>query len=130
MIRFLERNGYDVSYISGVDTDRSGALLDATTRRSCPSATTSTGPATSARTSRRPATPASTSMFFTGNEVYWKTRCGAQRRRLATRAYRTLVCYKETWDNAKIDPSPEWTGTWRDPRFAPPTEAEAVPRTA
>ena len=27
MWQYLERNGYDVSYISGVDTDRSGALL-------------------------------------------------------------------------------------------------------
>ncbi len=24
MVRFLEQNGYDVSYISGLDTDRSG----------------------------------------------------------------------------------------------------------
>jgi len=24
-----------------------------------------------------------------------------------------MVCYKETLANAKIDPSPEWTGTWR-----------------
>ena len=27
MVRFLERNGYDVSYIAGVDTDRRGNLL-------------------------------------------------------------------------------------------------------
>ena len=27
MVRYLERNGYDLSYIAGVDTDRSGALL-------------------------------------------------------------------------------------------------------
>ncbi len=27
MIRFLERNGYDVSYTTGVDTDRRGALI-------------------------------------------------------------------------------------------------------
>lgn len=27
MVRYLEQNGYDVTYISGVDTDRSGALL-------------------------------------------------------------------------------------------------------
>ena len=27
MIRFLEANGYDVSYTSGVDTDRRGAEL-------------------------------------------------------------------------------------------------------
>ena len=41
--------------------------------------------------------------------------------------YRTLVSYKETWANgslnagpadyANIDPSNEWTGTWRDLRF-------------
>src|SRR5205814_3667079 len=24
--------------------------------------------------------------------------------------------------NAKIDPTPEWTGTWRDPRFSPPSD--------
>ena len=27
MVRFLERNGYDVSYLAGVDSDRCGALL-------------------------------------------------------------------------------------------------------
>src|SRR5262249_54050578 len=37
--------------------------------------------------------------------------------------YRTLVCYKETHANAKIDPLPNvWTGTWRDPRFSPPAD--------
>src|SRR5262249_57346770 len=37
--------------------------------------------------------------------------------------YRTLVCYKETHANAKIDPlSDIWTGTWRDPRFSPPAD--------
>ena len=34
----------------------------------------------------------------------------------------TLVSYKETHANAKIDPSPEWTGTWRDARFSPPAD--------
>ena len=42
---------------------------------------------------------------------------------------RTLVCYKETLDHAKIDPSPEWTGTWRDPRFSPPAQRGGAPRT-
>jgi hypothetical protein len=32
------------------------------------------------------------------------------------------VGYKETHNGAKIDPSPEWTGTWRDPRFSPPAD--------
>ncbi len=36
--------------------------------------------------------------------------------------HRTMVTYKETRENAKVDPSPEWTGTWRDPRFSPPAD--------
>ena len=51
-------------------------------------------------------------------------------RRLSHTAYRTLVSYKETWGNAKIDPHPEWTGTWRDPRFAPPGRTAARPENA
>jgi hypothetical protein len=37
-------------------------------------------------------------------------------------SYRTLVSYKETLANAKIDPNPAWTGAWRDPRFSPPSD--------
>lgn len=35
---------------------------------------------------------------------------------------RTLVCYKETHANAKIDPHAAWTGTSCDPRFSPPSD--------
>ncbi len=50
--------------------------------------------------------------FFSGNEIFWKTRW--------ENSHRTLVCYKETHANEKIDPeSNVWTGTWRDPRFGP-----------
>ena len=65
-------------------------------------ATTSTGRASSARTSRRRATPASISPSSAA------TRCSG--RRAGSRAstapapYRTLVTYKETHANAKIDP--------------------------
>ena len=45
MVRWLERNGYDVSYSSGVDTDRAAPSCSSTTS-SCRSAMTSTGPAT------------------------------------------------------------------------------------
>ncbi len=49
--------------------------------------------------------------FFSGNEVYWKTRWEDNTR--------TLVCYKEGTlgeinCGGKCDPSPEWTGLWRD----------------
>ncbi len=59
--------------------------------------------------------------FFSANEVFWKTRWENSIAGTST-AYRTLVCYKETQANAKIDPSTEWTGTWRDPRFSPPAD--------
>ena len=32
------------------------------------------------------------------------------------------MTYKETHANAKIDPTAAWTGTWRDPRFSPPSD--------
>ena len=63
---------------------------------------------------------------MSGNEVYWKTRWEQSIDGSAT-PYRTLVCYKETWNNAPLDPldsSPTWTwtGTWRDPRNSPPAD--------
>ena len=100
----------------------------ATARCSSPRATTSTGRARSAPTSKRRATPACTSIFMTGNEVFWKIRFEPSIDGDG-HADRTLVCYKETLDNAKIDPNPEWTGTWRDPRFSPPAHGGARPRT-
>ena len=54
--------------------------------------------------------------FFSGNEVFWKTRWED--------AHRTLVSYKETHANAKIDPDPAWTGTWRDPRAFNPERGQ------
>ena len=59
--------------------------------------------------------------FFSGNEVFWKTRWESSIDGTDT-ARRTLVTYKETLAGAKIDPSPLWTGTWRDPRFTPPAD--------
>src|SRR5205085_3548184 len=63
--------------------------------------------------------------FFSGNEVYWKTRYENSTDGSNT-PYRTLVTYKETQANAQIDPldvsSGIWTGTFRDPRFSPPAD--------
>src|SRR5206468_6839014 len=61
--------------------------------------------------------------FFSGNEVFWKTRWENSIDGTNT-PYRTLVTYKETHANAVIDPAdpPTWTGTWRDPRFSPPAD--------
>lgn len=116
MVRFLERNGYDISYTSGVDTDRRGALL--LNHKVFLSVGHDEYWSAAQRANVEAARDAGVSLaFFTGNEAYWKTRFEDSVAGAAT-ANRTLVSYKETWSNAKIDPSPEWTGTWRDPRFA------------
>ncbi|WP_240771405.1 DUF4082 domain-containing protein [Nocardioides sp. GY 10113] len=113
-IRFLERNGYDVSYIAGVDTDRHGALLR--NHKTFLSVGHDEYWSGAQRANVEAARDAGVNlMFLSGNEIYWRTR---YEKDLNGTGYRTLVSYKETWDNAKIDPSAEWTGTWRDPRFA------------
>ncbi|HWF42006.1 MAG TPA: N,N-dimethylformamidase beta subunit family domain-containing protein, partial [Acidothermaceae bacterium] len=116
-IRFLEENGYDVTYISGVDTDRYGA-----TQLKNHKVFMSVGHdeywSQAQRTNVENARDAGVNlMFLSGNEVFWHTRYGPSIDGTNT-AYRTLICYKETWDNAPTDPSGEATATWRDPRFS------------
>ncbi len=65
--------------------------------------------------------------FFTGNEVFWKTRYESSIAGPST-ALRTLVSYKDSHFDAPVDPlAPAvTTGTWRDSRFRPPgTPAQA-----
>lgn len=117
LVRFLEKNGYDVSYIAGVDSDRRGNLL--TNHNVFLSVGHDEYWSAAQRTNVEAARDAGVNLqFLSGNEVYWKTRYEASADAGHT-PYRTLVSYKETWSESKIDPSPEWTGTWRDPRFAP-----------
>jgi hypothetical protein len=113
MVRWLEANGYNVSYSTGVDTDRAGAKLSehkafliighdeywSGTQRANVVAARNAGIHIAA---------------FAGNEVFWKTRWEDN--------YHTLVSYKETHSAAHIDPEPVWTGTFRDARFSPPLD--------
>ena len=62
--------------------------------------------------------------FWSGNEVYWKTRWEPSLPGAGAQAYRTLVTYKET-RAGPIDPNNEWTEPSRDPRFASPTSLGA-----
>ena len=120
MVRWLESNGYDVAYISGVDSHRAGALLR--NHRVFLSVGHDEYWSGGQRANVAAARDAGVHLaFFSGNEVFWKTRWEPSIDGSNT-ANRTLVCYKETHANAKIDPSPEWTGTWRDPRFSPPSD--------
>ncbi len=120
MVRFLEANGYDLSYQSGVDTDRSGArLLNHKTFLSVGHDEYWSG---TQRANVEAARDAGVNLaFFSGNIALWKTRYEASIDGTGT-ANRTLVSYKETKANAKIDPNSAWTGTWRDPRFSPPSD--------
>ncbi|BBH67980.1 hypothetical protein ACTI_46650 [Actinoplanes sp. OR16] len=113
MVRWLEANGYDVSYIAGVDADRSGALLK--NHRAFLSVGHDEYWSGQQRANVEAARDAGVSLaFLSGNEVFWKTRWED--------GYRTMVCYKETHANGKIDPTAAWTGSWRDPRFSPPAD--------
>ncbi|MEU4424430.1 DUF4082 domain-containing protein [Actinoplanes sp. NPDC024001] len=127
MLRFLERNGYDVSYFTDVDADIRGQLIkNHKVFLSVGHDEYWSGPQ---RAHVEAARDAGVNLaFFSGNEVYWKTRWEPSVDG-ANKPHRTLVCYKETWADAKIDPSSEWTGTWRDPRFTPPSNG-GVPENA
>ncbi len=120
MIRFLEANGYDVSYQAEADTDRSGALL--LNHKTFLSVGHDEYWSGAQRANVEAARDAGVNLaFFSGNESYWKTRWEPSVDGTNT-SYRTIVCYKETADNAKSDPTSTWTGTWRDPRFSPPSD--------
>ena len=125
-IQWLEKNGYDVAYISGVDTDRLGADYLKNYK-----AFISVGHdeywSGGQRANVEAARDAGVNLlFWSGNECYWKTRWDVAISADGTE-YRTLVCYKETLavadpnagpeDYVNLDPTDIWTGTWRDIRF-------------
>ncbi len=113
MVRWLEANGYDVSYFTGVDSDRIGAkILEHKVFLSVGHDEYWSGPQ---RAHVEAARAAGVHLaFFSGNAVFWKTRWENN--------FRTLVTYKETLDGAPLNHSAVWTGTWRDPRCNRPNE--------
>lgn len=125
MIRFLESNGFDLSYTTDLDIARNNPnninlLLQH-------KIFISTGHdeywSKEERNSVEAAKAAGINLaFFSGNEIYWKTRWENSIDGTAT-PFRTMVCYKEgtlpsAQENAcggKCDVSTnEWTGLWRD----------------
>ena len=120
MIRWLERNGYDVSYETGVDTDRYGSLIkNHKIFMSSGHDEYWSGPQRANVTSARDA--GVNLAFFSGNEVFWKTRWEDN--------YRTLVSYKETHDRTPTwTRSGQWTGTFMDAAVVQPRRAASAER--
>ena len=115
-IRWLEQNGYDVNYISGVDSARDGAqLLNSQIFLSVGHDEYWSGDQFANVMAARDA--GVNLAFLSGNEVYWKTRWETSIDGSGT-PYRTLVTYKEIRSNANTDPN-DTTSTWRDPFYGP-----------
>jgi hypothetical protein len=116
MIRFIERNGYDASYASQADVSANAGLL--LNHKLIISSGHDEYWSGQERANVEAARDAGVSLaFFSGNEVYWKTRWQSSSADGTATQYRTLTTYKDTHFNAPTDPT-AWTGTWRDPRFA------------
>jgi hypothetical protein len=122
-IRWLEQNGYNVNYISGVDTARDGAQLLNT------NVFLSVGHdeywSADQRANVEAARDAGVNlMFWGGNNMYWQTRWETSIDASGT-PYRTLVSYKETWSLEDIDIG-HTTSTWRDPVYGAGQPENAV----
>ena len=122
MIRFLEANGYDLSYTTGLDVDQNGApLLNHKVFLSVGHDEYWSGQQRANVTAARDA--GVNLAFFSGDEIFWKTRWV----NVVPFTNVWLVTYKELLvglspSPGKLDPSPLWTGMWRDPRFSPPSD--------
>jgi hypothetical protein len=112
-IRWMEQNGYDVSYISGIDTARDGsALLNHKAYLSVGHDEYWSGPQFSNVQAARDA--GVNLSFWSGNNVYWRTELAPSIDGSGS-PNRTVITYKETEPGNPDNPSGEWTGTWRDP---------------
>ena len=122
LIRFLEANGYDLSYTSETQVAANSQLLLG--HKVFVSSGHDEYWSAEQRSSVQAALNAGVNLaLFSGNLMFWKTRWSASIDGSNT-PNRTLISYKETHFNAPTDPAdpPTWTGTWRDPRFSPPAD--------
>ncbi len=113
MVRWLERNGFNVSYTSGIDTDRRGEeLLEHKVFLSVGHDEYWTG---RQRRNVEAARAAGVHLaFFSSNEIYWKVRW-EESIDGSGQPYRTLVTYKDSQDHRRLDPE-EWTGLFKEHR--------------
>nr|WP_244561355.1 DUF4082 domain-containing protein [Bradyrhizobium canariense] len=114
-IQWLEQNGYDVSYISGIDAATNGSLL--LNHKVLMDAGHDEYWTEAQRANVEAAAHAGVNLaFLTGNEIFWKTRLAPSIDGSGS-ANRTLISYKDTHANALLDPTGQATGNYSDPRF-------------
>ncbi len=102
LIRFLERNGYDMSYVSGHDLEANPSLLQ--NHKVVISSGHDEYWSPGERQAVESARSAGVSLaFFSGNEMFWKTRWGNSSEGSNT-PYRTLITYKDTHFPTPVDP--------------------------
>ena len=104
MVRWLEANGYDVSYFTGIDTDRLGAeLLEHKVFLSVGHDEYWSG---AQRANVEAARDAGVHLaFFSGNEVFWKTRWETEHLDGSARRTARWSATRRRTPNAKIDPT-------------------------
>jgi hypothetical protein len=123
LVRFMEKNGYDMSYVSQLDVAGSNgaSMLEQhkTLANSGHSEYWDAGDRANVTTARDAGVNLA---FFAGNLMWWKTRLAASQ--FGSEPNRTMIVYKESLDSTQSDPAdpPTWTGEWRDPRFSPPAD--------
>lgn len=119
MVRWLEQQGYDVTYSTNMDTHRSGlpdahnALLDHKVFLPSGHDEYWSQPMRDAITAARDA--GVHIGFFTANTGYWRVRFEPDP--VTNEPDSVMVTYKTT-ESGSPDPSGEHTGTWRDPQGA------------
>ncbi len=116
-IRWMEQNGYDVSYISGLDASTNASLL--LNHKAYVSAGHDEYWTGAQRANVTAARNAGVNLaFLSGNEMYWETQLAPSIDGSNT-PNTTLVSYKDTHAADTINPTGAWTGTYADPSFNP-----------
>ena len=129
MVRWMEENGYDVSYTSDSQLDSAASLIR-NHKIFISSGHDEYWSENEYQNLKAAAAAGVNEAYFSGNEMFWKTRWANSSDGTNT-PYRTLISYKETHFNAPTDPQDPgtWTGAWGDPRFSPPADG-GVPANA
>lgn len=112
-IYWLEQNGYDVSYISGLDTATNGSLL-LNHKIFMDAGHDEYWTASQVANVQAAAKSGVNLAFLSGNEIFWQTRFAPSIDPSAS-ANRTLISYKDTHFQKIIDPNGIGTGTFESP---------------